>query len=144
MSRGAGGLASYIVAVAVGCGGSTAATKPPAAAGEASSDCEPGRCLTDISAVVDEHRPAARACFEAGHERDPSLEGRIVVNFEIDPSGAVVDASQSGQARQILDEQVVACVVDVLKHIQFARSEHGKSTKAFHVYEFNAPGPRRP
>jgi hypothetical protein len=84
-------------------------------------------------------RPAARACYEAGHARFPSLEGRVTINLEIDPSGAVVDASQSAQDGQITDEDVVNCIVDVVKQISFAPSKLGKTTKAFHRYEFSKP-----
>lgn len=130
-----------VVVAAAGCGGS----KPAAGAAEpeessiGGEECEPGRCMEDISALVKERRPEARLCYEAGHLRDPSLEGRLIINFEIDESGTVVDASQSAQDDQIADEEVVACVADVIKGITFAPSKRGKSTRAFHRYEFAPP-----
>jgi hypothetical protein len=130
-----------ILVAAVGCGGS----KPSAGAAEPEADaiggeeCEPGRCMEDISALVKERRPEARACYETGHQRDPSLKGRLIMNFEIDETGQVVDASQSAQDDQIADEEVVACVADVIKRITFAPSKRGKSTRAFHRYEFSPP-----
>ncbi len=125
-----------ILAVTLGCGGKKPSATGPA---EPADDCEPGRCLEDISGRVEDRRPEARACYEAGHAVDPTLEGRVVINFEIDPSGTVVDASQSAQDEQITDEAVVECIVEVIKGIKFAESGRGKSTKAFHRYEFNAP-----
>lgn len=119
----------------VACGGGTKAPAGPA--GE--DDCEPGRCLSDISALVEQHRPAARACYEAGHARDATLQGRVVINFVIDPTGAVVDATQSAQDEQITDEEVIHCITDVILRIPFAASASGKTTKAFHRYEFNPP-----
>jgi hypothetical protein len=49
----------------------------------------------------------------------------------------VVDASQSAQDDQIMDEEVVACVADVIRTIEFPRRQRGKRTRAFHRYEFN-------
>lgn len=40
-----------------------------------SSDCEPGRCLEDISKAVAEHKPAARKCAA-------SASGRVIINFK--------------------------------------------------------------
>jgi len=118
------------------CGGGKQPPAGPAAAGD---DCEPGRCLADISALVEQHRPAARACYEAGHARDATLQGRVVINFVIDPTGAVVDASQSAQDEQITDDEMIHCITDVILRIPFAASASGKTTKAFHRYEFNKP-----
>lgn len=127
---------ALLILAALGCGGGKKAPADPAAPAD---DCEPGRCLTDISARVEDRRPEARTCYEAGHAADPTIEGRVVINFEIDPSGTVVDASQSAQDDQIMDAAVVECIVDVIKGIKFAESGKGKTTKAFHRYEFNAP-----
>lgn len=130
-----------ILVAAAGCGGSKSAAGPAEPEGEAigGEECEPGRCMEDISALVKERRPDARLCYEAGHLRDPSLRGRLIMNFEIDESGTVVDASQSAQDDQIADEEVIACVADVIKGITFAPSKRGKSTRAFHRYEFAPP-----
>lgn len=122
-----------LLAVAAGCGG---ARKAPAAAGDPGA-CEPGRCMDDIAQRLDDHRPEARACYEAGHARDPSLAGLLVINFEIDRDGAVVDASQSVRDEQLTDTDVVNCVTGVIRQIKFAPSARGKSTRAFHRYEFS-------
>ncbi len=117
------------------CGGA----KKGAVAGGDPSVCEPGRCMPDISGRIDDHRPEARQCYLAGHARDPSLQGTIVINFEIDPSGTVVDASQAMRDDQIMDAEVVDCVASVIRGITFAASARGKSTRAFHRYEFSPP-----
>jgi hypothetical protein len=131
MTRGFG----LVILAAIGCGGG----KHAAAPGDPAEDCEPGRCMIDISRRVDDHRPEARACYDAGYKRDPTLQGTIVVNFEIDPDGKVADASQSVREEQIQDAEVVACVVDVIKQITFAKSGRGKLSRAFHRYEFSPP-----
>ncbi len=132
-------FAIFTLALAIGCGGSkpdVAAAGDPAPSGGA---CEPGRCLEDISARIDDHRPAARACYEAGHDHDPTLQGRLVINFEIDPEGTVTDAAQGSQDDQLTDASVVDCVLAVVRAVKFAQSARGKSTRAFHRYDFSPP-----
>lgn len=132
-------VAVLCVVLPAGCGGGgtgvRAATDPTAEV----ADCEPGRCLEDVSARVVDHRPEARACYEEGHKRIPELAGRVVINFEIDAEGVVVDASQSAQDDQITDEQVVRCIENVIRGITFAKSGKGKLTRAFHRFEFSPP-----
>ena len=134
-------VVAFAFASAAACGGKgkggSTAPSDPSAGGE--EDCEPGRCLQDVSARVEDRRPAARACYEEGQRRIPELQGRLIINFEIDKTGAVVDASQSAQDEQIMDEGVVSCVVDVVRSIKFTESAKGKTTRAFHRFEFNLP-----
>lgn len=122
----------------LGCGGGAtpAATSPSSGDG---TDCEPGRCLEDISNAIKPHRPKARACYDAALAKQPELPGnRILVNFRIGADGVIVDASQSVKDDQIEDAEVVACVIDVIKGVTFAPSAKGKTTRAYHVFEFGA------
>jgi len=125
------------LAIGIGCGGGgkpdSGTTTPPEAS------CEPGRCLDDFATAIERDRAAARACYEAGHAKQPDLAGRIIVNFEVDPEGTVIDASQGIQGEQITEPDVVACVVDVVKGVKFAPSSAGKTTRAFHRFEFTPP-----
>jgi hypothetical protein len=98
--------------------------------------CEPGRCLGDISRTIGEHKAEARACFEAGRKKQPKLAGQLVINFEIDAAGSVVDTSQGMQDGQLDDAEVVACVSAVVKKIKFPKSAAGKSTRGYHRFEF--------
>ncbi len=133
-------LFTVALALAAACGSSKqAAPAEPGGSGGGSGDCEPGRCMEDISGVIEDHRPAARACYEAGWERDPSIQGRLIINFEIDPDGKVVDASQSAQDEQITDPGVVGCVEAVIRALTFKPSARGKLSRAFHRFEFNPP-----
>ncbi len=137
-------LGVIFVAVVLGVGlgacggkGKPATTTPEDSGSGDDTACEPGRCLPDISARVEDRRPEARACYDEALKRVPELKGRLIINFEINPDGTVADASQSAQDDQIMDEEVVACIADVIKGITFAKSERGKRSRAFHRYEFN-------
>lgn len=105
------------------CGSSS----PKPAAAPASSDCDPGRCLEDISKIVADYKPAARKC--AG-----TTKGRVIINFKIATDGSVEEAAQGMQDDQISDPAVVGCITDVVKTIKFAASS--KSTRAYHEFEF--------
>jgi hypothetical protein len=121
-----------------GCGGPAkpATSSTTEAGGDAG--CEPGRCLPDISRTVLARRAEARACVDSGRTRDPQLSGTLlVIKFEIDPDGRVVDASQGSQEDQIEDAEVVDCVIGVIRELAFQASAKGKSTRAYHRFEFN-------
>jgi len=118
--------ALFLVLVACGGGQKT----------EPQKDCETGRCLEDIAKVVGSHRAEARACFDT-HAAGAG-DSRVIINFEIDPGGKVVDASKSVKDGQLDNDLVVACIVDVIKAIEFPASTKGKRTRAYHTFEFNA------
>jgi hypothetical protein len=105
-------------------------------AGASEAGCEPGRCLGDISRTITDHRAEARACFDAARKKQPALAGQLVINFEIDAAGNVVDTSQGMQDGQLDDAGVVTCVSTVVKQIKFPKSPAGKSTRGYHRFEF--------
>ncbi len=113
-----------------GCGHSA----PPApASGSATpqADCEPGRCLEDISNVLAGHKAEARACL-----KDKKTTGRVIINFTIDPAGKVGEASQGMQEDQIQDPALVDCLTGIVKTVTFAPSPKKKTTRAYHRFEF--------
>lgn len=98
--------------------------------------CEPGRCLEDISRLIAERKSDSRACYDNARKRDPKLEGKIIINFAIDSEGVVGETSQGMQDGQIEDQEVVTCVSEVIKTVRFAKSPAGKTTRAYHRFEF--------
>lgn len=115
---------------------STTSSASSDSAGSDAPACETGRCLADISKLIGEHRTESRACFEAGAKKQPGLQGRLIINFRIDQNGDVSETSQGMQDDQITEEGVVTCVSDVIKKIKFAASPSGKTTRAYHQFEF--------
>jgi hypothetical protein len=113
-----------------GCGHSA----PPAAStGSANADtqCEPGRCLEDISKVIAGHKAESRACA-----KDKKLAGRVIINFTIDAAGKVGEVTQGMQDDQIQDPALVACLGGVVTGITFTASPKKKTTRAYHRFEF--------
>src|SRR5262245_18949842 len=126
-----------LIALACGSKSQQSSTPPPGEAGSASPDCAQERCLPDISPLVQERRPATRACYDNAKKRQPALgAGRVIINFKIDPDGSVIETSQGMQDEQLTDQQLVDCVSDVIKQIKFAKSTSGKTTRAYHLFEF--------
>jgi hypothetical protein len=132
-------LASRLVlvcALASACGGSKQEpTEPQAGSDGDQSGCERGRCLEDISKAIAERRDDSRTCYEQGRTRDPKMEGKIIINFAIDASGAVGETSQGMQDGQIEEAGVVDCLSEVIKTVRFAPSAKGKTTRAYHRFE---------
>lgn len=120
------------LALAIACGGGKPA---PTAGGTDAASCEPGRCLEDIAKAVSARKPEARACYDALNTS--KVKGRLVINFRIDADGNVTETSQGMQEDQIQDEMLVSCVSDVIKSVKFAKSSAGKSTRAYHQFEFS-------
>jgi hypothetical protein len=127
-------LASLLV-LATACGGSKQEPTGPGA-GDDQTGCERGRCLDDISKAIAERRDDSRRCYEEGRKRDPKMEGKIIINFAIDASGAVGETSQGMQDGQIEEAGLVDCLSEVIKTVRFAASTKGKTTRAYHRFEF--------
>jgi hypothetical protein len=136
LSRVALGSALAVI-LASGCGHKAKDTSAPVGGDDGQVQCEPGRCLEDISKLVSEHRDESRKCYDEGKKRDPNLAGGfIVINFAIDADGNVADTSQGMQDAQIMEPGTVDCVSQVIKGVHFAKSAKGKTTRAYHRFEF--------
>src|SRR5438552_15591962 len=98
--------------------------------------CEPGRCLDDISQALSAHRAESRACYDAAVKKTPGLAGRVIINFRIDAKGNVVEPEQGMQDAQIQNEELVTCLSGVVQKVTFAASKKGKTTRAYHQFEF--------
>ncbi len=132
-------VAVLSLAAACGGGGKQEVVQPTVAPvdGDAQAQCEPGRCLADISQAIGEHRPEARACYDDARKQNPTLEGKVFINFAIDSEGVIVETSQGMQDNQLADQPVVDCVSEVIKKVRFAKSAKGKTTRAYHRFEFS-------
>jgi hypothetical protein len=114
-----------------GCGHSAPLPAQTGSGSGSEAQCEPGRCLADISKVIGGHKAESRACG-----KDKKLAGRVIINFTIDGEGKVGEASQGMQDDQIQDPALVECLSGVVKSITFAASPKNKTTRAYHRFEF--------
>jgi hypothetical protein len=114
---------------------STTGSTAPAPKGPHSHD--PGRGPADIRAIVVAHRDEARACYDAALKDHPGIEGDLVIQWTIDPKGAVTAVTEDTSRSQITEPNAVACVVKIIQGIQFAPSAGGFETKAFYPFNFH-------
>jgi hypothetical protein len=142
MGRSWASFVMFMLCFAVGCGGTAKREDSSVAKTESGSGpkCEPGRCLPDISQLIQQHRSQARACIDDARKTQPDLAGQLFINFEIDPTGQVASTSQGVQDNQISDPDVVACISAVVQAIKFPGSPSGKTTRAYHMFEFARRG----
>jgi hypothetical protein len=96
-----------------------------------------GRGPDDIRAIVMARRDEARACYDAALKDHPGIEGDLVVQWTIDPKGAVTQVSLDTSRSQIVEATVVSCISDIIKKIQFAPSQGGFETKAYYPFNFH-------
>jgi hypothetical protein len=112
----------------------TPSASAPAPSGSGRSP-DPGRSAKDIEALVKAHRDEARKCYDDNIKAHPGVEGDLVVHWIVDAKGAVTTIELNTQRSQITEPTIVACVVSVIKGIQFAPSPKG--FESTYNYPFN-------
>ena len=116
--------------------GSDAGATPSGGSGGAHTP-DPGRSQKDIQAMILARRDDARACYDAGLKQHPGIEGDLVIQWTIDPKGAVTAISEDTSRSQITEPGVVACIVKIIQSIQFAASPGGFESKAYYPFNFH-------
>jgi len=82
----------------------------------------PGIEQTRVEAVVAERNVALRNCYEDGLQRNSKLQGNVAVEMDVQESGLVLDA-KSTKGTTLGDKQAVACVVGVMKTLDFGKQD---------------------
>jgi hypothetical protein len=124
-------------------GGNDPGTKLPTAATTAAPKTDdpkasdPGRAREDIQAIIVARRDEARACYDEGLKKNPSLEGDLDIKWVIDPDGNVKDAGDDASRSTIHDKDVTACIVAIIQKVKFAKSGKGKETRTHYPYNFH-------
>lgn len=89
-----------------------------------------------IERVIRQHRREIRACYEAELQRDPDLEGRIVVSFVIDPSGGVARASIGSSTMN--NGGVESCITTRVRRWRFPEPRGGGIVRVNYPFSFVA------
>jgi hypothetical protein len=117
-----------------GYGAGTGRSLPRTAQVRIKSSTHSGELHKDIiRRYVRRQMPKIRYCYEKRLNTQPSLEGEIVVDFEIDESGK----TQSVKARG-LSEPVDRCVAKAFRSIRFPKPAKGW-VKSLYTLSFNKP-----
>ncbi len=91
-----------------------------------------------IRRIVRRHLNEVRYCYQQALTRRPTLEGRLVTQFTIAPTGQVLAAVvQSSTLREI---SVEACVVNAVKRWEFPAPDHGGLAMVSYPFTFAPAG----
>jgi TonB family protein len=85
------------------------------------------------------NRDKVRACYDAALAQNPGIRGALVLNFVIDPQGAVKTAEVSWPDSDIHVPEVDTCAVNAVRSIQFPPSSRGLESKVKYPFNFNPP-----
>jgi TonB family protein len=126
----------------------TSAPEGPAASGETStspaSPPKDTRGKAEIQQVMASNRDKVRACYEAALAANPGIKGDLVIDFSIDPQGAVKQAEVNWSQSDLHIPELDTCAVDVVRSLQFPASSRGLESKVSYPFNFNPPRPGKP
>ena len=105
------------------------------------ADAGPSFPISDADAVVASLREPFRRCYNRGLRIDPSMQGCVLMSARVTPDGEV--AANEALVSEGLSDDVVACLVEVLRGAHFSAPGGGGSTLNVPV-TFVVPPSRRP
>jgi TonB family protein len=88
----------------------------------------------EIGQVIRKNRPRFTSCYEKALGTDPTLKGKIVLDFVIGRTGTVTDASV--QDTTIHSARVESCVVQVARSLSFPKPRGRGDVKVSYPFVF--------
>jgi hypothetical protein len=89
-----------------------------------------------IQEVVRFHMSEIQACYEeALRESGTKIEGRVQVNFVIDPTGTVTYAKANAKKSTVSEPRVVDCVVETLRKWPFPKPSDNRDHPIDYPFE---------
>jgi predicted Zn finger-like uncharacterized protein len=86
---------------------------------------------SDVMGVMKQHMAEFKACNRKQKERDPSVRGRMVVNFTIGTNGRVSKTGLSAKTKQFESSFVSGCIQNIIKRLRFPPFGGPKKTVPF-------------
>ena len=90
-----------------------------------------------IQSYIRRHAAAIHACYEKELRRNPTLRGRITVEWTIESTGLVSNAKVKSSTLE--NQAVETCVVDRIKRIRFPASDEAGSAIVRMPFDFTPP-----
>jgi outer membrane biosynthesis protein TonB len=85
-----------------------------------------------IGDTVRDHSGPVRDCYEKRLQEKPTLQGKLVVRFDIGPNGKVIGASGDG----IADRDLIVCVLAAVRKLEFDRPRSGGKLRVAYPFKF--------
>jgi protein TonB len=90
------------------------------------------RSIEEIRRVFDANKGAIFAIYNRALRQDPTLQGKVVLELVIDPTGAVADVRVV--ASELADDALVAKIVKRIRMFNFGAREVGTTTISYPVH----------
>ncbi len=90
------------------------------------------RSIEEIRRVFDSNKGALFAIYNRALRRDPTLQGKVVLELIIDPAGRVVDCKVV--ASDLADEIVLGKIVNRIRLFAFGKRDVGTTTISYPVH----------
>ena len=90
------------------------------------------RSIEEIRRVFDTNKGAIFAIYNRALRTDPTLQGKVVLELVIDPTGRVADCRVV--ASEITDEAVVAKIISRIRLFDFGKRDVGTTTISYPVH----------
>ncbi|HEX3474539.1 MAG TPA: AgmX/PglI C-terminal domain-containing protein [Kofleriaceae bacterium] len=96
---------------------------------------DPGYDKTIVRRYIRRSVDKIAYCYNSQLLAHPGIEGEVLINFFIAPTGAVGRSSGTG-----FDAQVARCVADIIRAIEFPRPGDGAGVEVNYPFQFHAAG----
>ncbi|MBV1858058.1 MAG: TonB family protein [Nannocystaceae bacterium] len=96
----------------------------------------------DVQRTVRRHENDVRVCYNAALRRDPTLRGRVGLEFVIDPDGTVPNATIASAG--LRDAEMHRCLVSTVKRWRFPTPPGTGTVVVHYPYVFSVPSETGP
>jgi TonB family protein len=85
-----------------------------------------------IGDTIRDNSGPVRECYEKRLQQRPTLQGKLVVRFDIGPAGKVIGATTEG----IADRELSVCVLAAVRKLQFEKPRSGGKLRIAYPFKF--------
>jgi hypothetical protein len=102
----------------------------------ADASVDEGLTREEVAKVIHSHMNDIRYCYETGILRDPSLAGKALIDFKINPEGIVPNAKTAEMTLQ--DGAVANCLITKLRTWKFPKPRGGVHVAVSYPFVFKS------
>jgi hypothetical protein len=90
-----------------------------------------------IRAKIKEHLKEVRGCYDEPASKNPSLKGKIIIDWSVDDTGKVTQAKVDEAKTTLKDPTVQSCLTDKFKSWTFPPAPKGQVVTASYPFVFS-------